>query len=191
MYIIIAILIFGVLVATHELGHFLAAKACGVKVNEFALGMGPRILKKQGKETLYSLRLLPLGGFCAMEGEDGDSEDPRAFTSKPAWQRIIILCAGAAMNFLLGFVLILCIAPNASFTEPIISDFMPGCPYEGEAGLQVGDIKVTRKYGWDYLWVRYADKIAEGGKNVVKKPVGVYVEMVYPEGDFGNLGIGN
>jgi len=60
-----------------------------------------------------------------------------------------------------------------------------------QAGLQVGDIKVTRKYGWDYLWVRYADKVAEGGRNVVKKPVGVYVEMVYPEGDFGNLGIGN
>lgn len=60
-----------------------------------------------------------------------------------------------------------------------------------QSGLQVGDIKVTRKYGWDYLWVRYADKVAEGGKNVVKKPVGVYVEMVYPEGDFGNLGIGN
>ena len=60
-----------------------------------------------------------------------------------------------------------------------------------QAGLQVGDIKVTRKYGWDYLWVRYADKVAEGGKNVVKKPVGVYVEMVYPEGNFGNLGIGN
>ena len=60
-----------------------------------------------------------------------------------------------------------------------------------QAGLQVGDIKVARKYGWDYLWVRYADKVAEGGKNVVKKPVGVYVEMVYPEGDFGRLGIGN
>ena len=60
-----------------------------------------------------------------------------------------------------------------------------------KAGFKVGDIQVTRKYGWDYLWVRYADKVAEGGKNVVKKPVGVYVEMVYPEGDFGNLGIGN
>ena len=60
-----------------------------------------------------------------------------------------------------------------------------------QAGLQVGDVKVTRKYGWDYLWVRYADKVTEGGKNVVKKPVGVYVEQVYPGGDFGNLGIGN
>ena len=60
-----------------------------------------------------------------------------------------------------------------------------------QAGLQVGDIKVTRKYGWDYLWVRYADQVAENGKNVVKKPVAAYVEMVYPEGDFGNLGLGN
>ena len=139
MYIVLAILAFGVLIAVHELGHFLTAKAFGVKVNEFALGMGPRLLKKQGKETLYSLRAFPIGGFCAMEGEDGDSEDPRAFTSKPAWQRVIILVAGAAMNFLLGFVLVLCIAPNASFTEPIIADFMPGCPYEGETGLQTGD----------------------------------------------------
>ena len=94
MYIVLAILSFGVLIGVHELGHFLTAKAFGVKVNEFALGMGPKILKKQGKETLYSLRALPIGGFCAMEGEDGDSEDPRAFTTRPAWQRIIILVAG-------------------------------------------------------------------------------------------------
>ena len=139
MYILLAILAFGVLIVTHELGHFVAARACGVKVNEFAVGMGPAILKKQGKETLYSLRILPLGGYCAMEGEDAETGDPRAFTAKPAWQRIIILCAGAAMNFLTGFVLILCIAGNASFTEPVIYGFMDGCPYEGEALLQTGD----------------------------------------------------
>lgn len=75
MYIIIAILAFGILIAVHELGHFLAAKACGVKVNEFAIGMGPALLKKQGKETLYALRLLPIGGFCAMEGEDETTGD--------------------------------------------------------------------------------------------------------------------
>ena len=139
MYILLAILAFGILIGVHEAGHFFAAKAFGVRVNEFALGMGPKILKKQGKETLYSLRLLPLGGFCAMEGEDGDSEDPRAFTTRPVWQRAIILCAGAAMNFLLGFILVLCISPNASFTEPVISGFMPDCPYEGENAMQVGD----------------------------------------------------
>ncbi len=139
MYIILAIIAFGVLVAVHEGGHFLSAKAFGVKVNEFALGMGPKILKKQGKETLYSLRLLPLGGFCAMEGEDSDTGDPRAFTAKPAWQRAIILVAGAAMNYLIGLILIFCIAPYAYFSEPVIADFMDGCPYESVDGLQVGD----------------------------------------------------
>lgn len=139
MVIIIAILAFGVLIAVHELGHFFAAKAFGVKVEEFALGMGPQILKKQGKETLYSLRLLPLGGFCAMEGEDEEVDSPRAFSSQKAWKRAIILCAGAAMNFVAGFILMLCIAPAANFIEPVIDSFMPGCPYVGEAGFQEGD----------------------------------------------------
>ena len=139
MIIVLAILAFGILIVTHELGHFLVAKACDVKVNEFAVGMGPQLLKKQGKETVYSLRAFPIGGFCAMEGEDEETGDPRAFTAKPAWQRVLILCAGAAMNFLFGLILILCIAPNANFAEPVIADFMPGCPYEGESGLQVGD----------------------------------------------------
>ena len=85
MVIIIAILAFGVLIAVHELGHFFAAKAFGVKVEEFALGMGPQIFKKQGKETLYSLRLLPLGGFCAMEGEDEEVDSPRAFSAQKPW----------------------------------------------------------------------------------------------------------
>ena len=137
MVILLAIIAFGVLIAVHELGHFCAAKLCGVKVNEFALGMGPALLKKQGKETVYSLRVFPLGGYCAMEGEDAETGDPRSFSSKPAWQRVIILCAGAAMNFLMGFLLILSIAHNANFAEPIIQDFMEGCPYEG--ALQVGD----------------------------------------------------
>ena len=82
MYILVAILAFGILIAVHELGHFLVAKLCGVKVNEFAIGMGPAIFKKQGKETLYSLRILPLGGYCAMEGEDEESEDPRSFSGQ-------------------------------------------------------------------------------------------------------------
>ncbi len=139
MYIVLAIIAFGVLIAVHEGGHFLAARIFDVKVNEFALGMGPRILKKQGKETLYSLRALPFGGFCAMEGEDKQTGDPRAFTAKPPWQRAIILCAGAAMNYLIGLILIFCIAPYAYYAEPVIADFMDGCPYESEEALQVGD----------------------------------------------------
>lgn len=140
MYIVLAIIAFGILITTHELGHFTAAKACGVKVREFSLGMGPQLLKKQGKETLYSLRLLPIGGFCAMEGEDEDSEDPRAFTSQAAWKRIIILVAGAAANFVVGFLLILLVFSQAEgYSSPQISGFMDGCPYEGENMLMEGD----------------------------------------------------
>ena len=166
MYILFAIIAFGVLIATHELGHFLTAKACGVKVNEFSLGMGPKLLKKQGKETLYTLRALPIGGFCAMEGEDEDTGDPRAFTAKPAWQRVLILCAGAAMNFLAGFLLILCIAHSANFTEPILLDFMEGCPYEGEDALLAGD----RIYSVDghrtFFTNNFSEYMARSGSDV-------------------------
>ncbi len=140
MYVIVAILVFGILITTHELGHFLVAKACGVKVNEFAVGMGPKLLKKQGKETLYTLRALPLGGFCAMEGEDGDSADPRAFSSQSAWKRLLILLAGVTMNFLFGLILIFVVFSGASgFRTPTLTGFMDGCPYVGEDGFQVGD----------------------------------------------------
>lgn len=139
MYIVIAILLFGILIAVHEFGHFICAKSLGVKVNEFAIGMGPAILKRQKGETLYSLRCLPIGGFCAMEGEDEETEDPRCFTLQPAWKRFIILVAGSAMNFLFGFLLILIIFSGGAFSTPTVTEFMDGCPYEGEAALEEGD----------------------------------------------------
>lgn len=140
MYIIFAILMFGLLIAVHELGHFLAAKSFGVRVEEFAIGMGPAIWKKQRGETLYSFRCLPIGGYCAMLGEDEAVDDPRAFTNQSVWKRIVILAAGAFMNFLIGLVLILLVFSGAeAFTTPIITDFMPGCPYESETGFQEGD----------------------------------------------------
>ena len=105
-YIILAILLFGVLIFVHELGHFLTAKAAGVQVNEFALFMGPAIWKKQKGETLYSLRCIPIGGYCAMEGEDGESDNPRAFGRAKVWKRLIILVAGSAMNFLTGLLMV-------------------------------------------------------------------------------------
>lgn len=140
MYVIIAIIIFGVLIAIHEFGHFVAAKCCGVKVNEFAIGMGPAIWKKQKGETLYALRILPIGGYCAMEAEDEASDDPRAFTNKGFWPRLIILCAGSFMNFLLGVVLIIAMYAGAkAFIAPTIDHFMEGCPYEGAEAMQAGD----------------------------------------------------
>ena len=140
MYIILAIIFFGILIAIHEFGHFSAAKLLGVKVNEFAIGMGPAIFKKQKGETLYSLRCLPIGGYCAMEGEDEDTGDPHSFTVQPGWKKLIILVAGSFMNFLLGFLIVLIIYSSAQgFYSPVISGFVDGCPYEGENALQAGD----------------------------------------------------
>ena len=102
--LLIAVLFFGLIIFIHELGHFIFAKAFGVKVNEFALGMGPTIFKKQGKETKYALRLFPIGGFVSMEGEEEESDDKRAFCNQKPWKRMIILAAGATFNLILGLV---------------------------------------------------------------------------------------
>ena len=120
--ILAALLVLGLLIMIHEFGHFLAAKRMGVRVNEFAIGMGPRLLHWGKGETAYSLRAFPIGGFCAMEGEDegaptpaalGGGEDAqpedhsRSFAHKPVWRRIVIVVAGALMNLVLGYVLLL------------------------------------------------------------------------------------
>ena len=140
MSIVFAILLFSILIFVHELGHFLAAKASGVKVNEFSMFMGPVIWKKQGKETVYSLRCIPIGGFCAMEGEDEDTDSPRSFQKAAWWKRLIILVAGAAMNFIAGFLLFAIIyMPLDEMTLPVIADFETGSAVCGEGGLQVGD----------------------------------------------------
>ena len=147
MYILFAILIFGFLIFIHELGHFLTAKALDVQVNEFSICMGPAILKKQKGETLYSLRCIPVGGYCAMEGEDEESDNPRAFTSKAWWKRLIILAAGSFMNFLTGLVVLALIYSCVSgFSTAKISGFFDGCPLESSQGLQVGDGRTARVY---------------------------------------------
>ena len=104
--ILIAILFFGVIIMAHELGHFTFAKLFKVKVNEFSMGMGPKLFGKKKGETLYAVRLLPIGGYVSMEGEDEDSEDERAFNNKPCWQRIVIVVAGALVNIFLGLILV-------------------------------------------------------------------------------------
>ncbi len=140
IYVLAAILIFGVLIAVHELGHFMAAKACGVRVNEFSIGMGPAIFKKNKGETTYALRILPIGGFCAMEGEEEDSDDPASLNNQGFWQKLLIFAAGAIMNFLTGLLIILVLYSGAkAFYSPTITEFAEGCPLQSEAGLQVGD----------------------------------------------------
>jgi len=140
LYLVVAIFMFGVLIAIHELGHFAAAKLTGVKVNEFSIGMGPLLFSREKGETLYSLRLFPVGGFCAMEGEDEDTGDPRAFTAQSVWKKILILVAGAAMNFLFGLLLTaLLMSSGTHACTPVIGELMDGFPLEGEQGLMVGD----------------------------------------------------
>ena len=124
----------------HELGHFAAAKLSGVQVNEFSLFMGPAIFKKQVGETLYAIRCIPIGGYCAMEGEDGGSDSPRSFEKAAWWKRLIILVAGAAMNFLAG-VLIFAVLylPGNQVVAPVIGEFTDCCIFNNEDGLQLGD----------------------------------------------------
>ena len=138
--ILLIIFFFGLLIAIHEFGHFIAAKALGVKVNEFAIGMGPALLSRERGETLYSLRAFPIGGFCAMEGEGEDSDDPRSFQSKPAWKRFIILVAGAFMNFVAGLVIILIIFfAVGSPSAPVFTGVMAGAESVLDTGLRPGD----------------------------------------------------
>ncbi|MDR1043235.1 MAG: site-2 protease family protein, partial [Clostridiales Family XIII bacterium] len=106
MFIIYAILIFAVLIFVHEFGHLITAKSVGIRVKEFAIGMGPRLWSVERGETRYSIRPIPIGGFCAMEGEDEESDDPRAFNNRPAPARALVLFAGSGMNIILAILLL-------------------------------------------------------------------------------------
>ena len=138
---ILVIFLFLLMIFPHELGHFLVAKACDVQVNEFALGMGPAIWKKQKGETLYALRLVPIGGFCAMEGEDSGDDtqgNPRAFNNKVWWKRILILLAGAAMNVFVAYVIMTGLSVISGFPTTTLEAVQEGMP-AAEAGLMAGD----------------------------------------------------
>ena len=136
------IVIFGLIILIHELGHFLTAKMFRVKVHEFAIGMGPKLFGKQKGDTLYSVRLIPMGGYVKMEGEDADSSDPAAFNNKKPWQRFIMLFAEAFMNLLLGFMLLVTLNV-ASPRLPVVPTMEIVSVYEGmgaeEAGILPGD----------------------------------------------------
>ena len=137
--ILIGVLLFSFVIFFHELGHFLLAKASGIRVNEFALGMGPRLWGFQKGETQYSLRLFPIGGYCAMEGEDEDSPDPRAFGAKPVWKRILVVAAGGVFNVILGFFLMMVVLGQEEvFATTQIASFTEGSALQA-AGAQVGD----------------------------------------------------
>ncbi len=132
------VFVFGIIVLSHEFGHFITARLNGVKIHEFSLGMGPALIKKQGPETLYSIRALPIGGYVKMEGEDGESDDPRSFIKKKPWQRLIILAAGAIMNFILAFILLVIIMFSVGYPSNTIDQVLEDSP-AAAAGFQSGD----------------------------------------------------
>ena len=152
----------------HELGHYIAAKRLGVKVNEFAFGMGPVIWKKQKGETLHSIRLFPIGGFCSMEGEDEDSDEPRAFNNKKPWQKIIILAAGSFMNVLCAILIMSIVVGVLGFTTTTIDTVSEGSPAE-TAGIMAGD-EITAIDGQPIeAWTDVSAAIAsaEGGQIIM------------------------
>ncbi len=139
MSIIISVLVFSVVIIVHEFGHFIIAKLSGIKVNEFSIGMGPKLVNVTKGDTDYSIRAFPIGGFVAMEGEDEESEAEGSFTSVPVQNRIAVVVAGAVMNMILGFaVLCFLTAMQPAITSRTVSSFYEGAMTQ-QTGLQVGD----------------------------------------------------
>ncbi|MBQ0083309.1 MAG: site-2 protease family protein [Clostridiales bacterium] len=135
----LAVAAFLALIIIHEFGHFIAAKAMGVRVNEFAVGFGPKLFSRKKGETEYKINLIPLGGYCAMEGENEASEDGRAFCNKKPWQRLIIVAAGAVFNLILGVVLVgVSLIPSDRFATKTIAKFADNS-VSSKYGLKAGD----------------------------------------------------
>lgn len=156
--IIVSLFVFGFLILAHEAGHFFVAKACKVKVNEFSIGMGPAIFKKQGKSTLYSLRALPIGGYVQMDGEDGDGTDENSFNKKPYWNRFLILVMGAVMNILLGFILICIINFQTSLLPTTVVAEFDEDAVSSQTGLMIKDeiVDIDGYKVGSYLDITYA-----------------------------------
>ena len=146
MGIVLAILVFGLIVFVHELGHFLLAKANKIRVDEFSIGMGPRLFSFVKGETRYSLKLLPIGGSCAMGEDDAEDVGEGSFNSKSVWARISVVAAGAIFNFILAFIFAVVIVSFTGYDRPVISDVVADFPAQ-EAGMQAGDriVKLNNK----------------------------------------------
>jgi len=149
--IIVSILVFSVIILVHEFGHFKAARSVGIKVEEFAIGMGPLIFRKEKKGTLYSLRAIPIGGFVRMEGEEEDVKSPTSFSTKTVWQRFVVVAAGAFMNFVLALVLFIIIAFVYGINGTTI-DIMDENSNEYEAGMRSGDKIISINGQKSYIW---------------------------------------
>ncbi len=163
---LVAVLCFLVLIVVHEFGHFSAAKILGVRVNEFAVGFGPKIFSKKLGETQYSLCCVPFGGYCAMEGEDETSNDIRAFCNKKAWRRFLIVIMGAVFNLIFGLILIsIIIAPQNMFATTVVADFDENA-VSRQSGLAVNDeiVEIDGRHIFSTYDLSYAFTNVDDGK---------------------------
>ena len=183
-YLLLAILAFGILVLWHELGHFLLAKANGIKVEEFSIGMGKKVFGFKRKETEYNLRIAPIGGFVRMLGEEGTCDDERAFGNKKAWQRLTVVAAGPIFNFILAVILFAIVISQIGTPVPVIDKVQEKTP-AAVAGIQSGDelkeVNGEKIISWnDFLMVMSTNKgeevdvkVDRSGKieNLTLKPI--------------------
>ena len=173
MKILIAIIIFSILILFHEFGHYILAKAVGIGVTEFSLGMGPRLLSFQKGDTRYSLKAIPFGGSCAMVGEDEDSQAPNAFGSKPAWARFLVVIAGPAFNMIMGFLIALILTGTGGINRTTIYNVISGSDAE-KAGITA----------WEHDLVSVNGKKMQMGRDLMIYELlhpydGTPVEVVY------------
>lgn len=177
---LVAILLFLILIIIHEFGHFIAAKLLGVRVNEFAVGFGPKLIKWGKGETKYAINLIPFGGYCAMEGEEEASGDERAFCNKKPWRRFLIVIMGATFNLILGLILIaVTLIPDKRFTTTTIDVFHENA-VSVEYGLKQGDeiIKVDGRKIFTTYDLSYAfSNIDDGAIDITVKRDGKKVEL--------------
>ena len=151
------LILLGILVIVHEGGHFLTAKAVGMQVDEFAIGFGPKIWSKKGKETVYSIRCLPLGGFVSLAGETGESDNPRAFANKPVWAKLLVVVMGATVNIVFALVAIFFIVVSqGSYSTTTVDTII-----EGSAGQRAGIVAGDKIVAIDGKTMHVKDDISE------------------------------
>ena len=164
---LLTILVFGIVIAVHEFGHFIVAKLSGVKVHEFALGMGPKLFQIKKGETEYTLRLLPIGGYVKMEGEDEDSDDERSFGKRSGWIKIAIVAAGAFMNFVLAIIVFTIYSYNVGVPTTTIDSVITGMPSE-KAGILSGDTIISINDEVTKSWEDIVNKIDSSKSDQLK-----------------------
>lgn len=160
-----SIFVFVFIIGLHEFGHFGMAKLVGIRVNEYSIGMGPLLFRKQKNETQYSLRALPLGGYVAMEGEEDDSDDPRSFNNAGLSQRAAVIASGAAMNFVLAIVGFMLFTLISGYPTQTVGEVLPGTPAM-TSGIEKGDVLLSVNHKKVEDWNEFSMRIAESKEEV-------------------------